>query len=362
MFKTVTILQRFHLILLLSLWILGSAHAGEVDGLYSAKVGVADQSTRTQSEAIRQGLEDVFVKVSGNSTLLSDPQIKLQLKQAKSYLRTYRFEQTPEQLYLAVNFDQDKVDKQLRDSGYRIWDKRRPETILWLAVKEPKGDRELVSESRHSELLVSAQNIAQRRGIEIVQPLLDLDDMQNIDIYDIWGGFVHQLAQASSRYGVDSVLSARIYHVDNVESEQNIDIQWQADWTLLENGKTISGTVAGIDQEQVVIELINSLGDTLASKYAIDFSLLDPNAQRTVITINNLDSLRQYGEILTFFRSLSVVNSANLVSQTGHVAQFELSLLGNVDNLMDAVNLDSRLSPVNRFEADKQNLEYFWKR
>ncbi|MEH6712400.1 MAG: DUF2066 domain-containing protein [Paraglaciecola polaris] len=361
MIKAVAILARLHLMLWLSLWCWGSAHAGVIDGLYSAKVEVSDQSTGTQNKAIRQGLEDVFVKVSGSSSLLRDPKISQQLKQAKSYLRTYRFEQTPEQLYLSVNFDQEKVDKQLRNSGYRIWDKRRPESILWLAIKEPQGGRELISESSHQGLLIRAQETATRRGIEVVQPLLDLDDMQSISIYDVWGGFVHQLAQASRRYAVENVLSARVYSVENPDAKTRTELQWQADWTLLEAGNTTSGTVTGEDQEQTVIALINSLADNLATKYAIDFSRLDPNAQRTVVSIKNLTNLRQYGEIVKFFNGLSVVNSANLVSQTGQVAQFELSLLGDVDNLIDAMALDNRLSPVNRFEVDRQNLEYFWK-
>ena len=369
MFKGVAIVARLHLIFCLTLCCLASANAGVIEGLYNAQIEVADQSTATQNAAIRDGLQDVFVKVSGNSTLLNDPQIKQQLKQAKRYLRTYRFEQTPEHLYLVVNFDQEKVDKQLRDTGYRIWDKLRPETILWLAIREPNGRRELISEGSHQELIVAAQKVAKRRGVEIVQPLLDLDDMQNISIYDVWGGFVHQLAQASKRYGVENVLSARIYKLENNDAEgnddrgsaQDVDVAWQADWTLLEAGSTSGGTVSGTDQEQVVSALIEGMADNLANKYAIDFSRFDPAAMRTIVTIKNLSSLRQYGEILTFFNNLSVVSSASLVSQNGQVAQFELSLLGEVDNLVDAMSLDNRMSPVNRFELDKQKLEYFWK-
>ncbi|MDO6558657.1 DUF2066 domain-containing protein [Paraglaciecola chathamensis] len=361
MIKGVAILVRLHLILCLSLCCFTTAYAGVIEGLYSARVEVPDQSTSTQNAAIRDGLEDVFVKVSGNSALLNDAQIKQQLKQAKSYLRTYRFEQTPEQLFLSVNFDQDKVDKQLRDSGYRIWDKRRPETIVWLAIKEPSGSRKLVAEGSHQALVDIAQDTAKRRGVEIVQPLLDLDDMQNISIYDVWGGFVHQLSQASQRYGVDNVFSARIYKAQNSEDEPQSAAIWQGDWVLLEAGNTSAGSVSGAEQAQVVDALVNAMSDTLAAKYAIDFSRFDPEAMRTTVTVKNLTSLSQYGEILKFFNSLSVVSSASLVSQQGQLARFELNLLGEVENLIDAIGLDKRISPVNRFEVDKQNLEYFWK-
>ena len=130
---------------------------------------------------------------------------------------------------------------------------------------------------------------------------------------------------------------------------------------LLEAGNTSAGTVSGAEQAQVVNALVNAMSDTLAAKYAIDFSRFDPEAMQTIVTVKNLTSLSQYGEILKFFNSLSVVSSASLVSQQGQVARFELNLLGEVENLIDAIGLDKRISPVNRFEVDKQNLEYFWK-
>jgi hypothetical protein len=361
MIKGVANLVRLHLLICFSLCCFDTANAGVIEGLYSARIEVTDQSTSSQNAAILEGLENVFVKVSGNSALLGDSQVKQQLKQAKHYLRNYRFEETSDQLFLVVNFDQNKVDKQLRDSGYRIWDKRRPEIIVWLAVKEPQGSRELVSEGSHQELFDRAQEIANRRGVEIVQPLLDLDDMKSISIYDVWGGFVHQLSQASERYGVDNVLSARIYKAKSSENEQASETIWQADWVLLEAGNTSAGSVFGAEKSQVVTALINTVSDNLAAKYAIDFSLFDPDAMRTIVTIKNLTSLGQYAEILTFFNSLSVVSSASIVSQIGQEAQFELNLLGEVDKLNDALRLDNRLSPVNRFEVDKQKLEYFWK-
>ena len=55
---------------------------------------------------------------------------------------------------------------------------------------------------------------AKERGVPLSLPLMDLTDNVNISTYDVWGRFVEPLRKASTRYGVDNIIGARVYRND----------------------------------------------------------------------------------------------------------------------------------------------------
>jgi hypothetical protein len=338
-------------------------NASVMHDLYEARVAISDQTLKSQEVAVRNGFKQVLIKVSGTKQLLASEQIEQKIKRAKDFIHTYRFEKSNEQLYFVVSFDSQRLDKMIRDAGFPIWDKRRPDTILWFVVKDPSsGHRQLVTEFDYPELLAQTYVAAATRGIQVVNPLLDLDDLQQINSYDVWGGFVQRLAQASERYGVKNVLSARLYQSsvsDDINSPASFE-PWTADWTMLYGGRLLSGQVQQASPELTVQAVIDALADNLAARYAIDISKLDPGALKTNVKIMNLGSLQHYANIVNFLDSLSVVNKASLIMLQGPVATFELDLLGSIDDFVNAMSLDNRLKPVNEFGLDKQDLEFIW--
>ncbi|MFT5675724.1 MAG: hypothetical protein ACI808_001656, partial [Paraglaciecola sp.] len=87
----------------------------------------------------------------------------------------------------------------------------------------------------------------------------------------------------------------------------------------------------------------------------------DPDAAKSQIKITNVDSLVKYVQVLKFLNSLSVVSSASLVQQKGPEAIFQLSLLGDTNDLINALALDNKIQPVlNEYGQAKQGLEFIW--
>lgn len=337
--------------------VLQPVNASVMYDLYVARVAISDQTVKSQEAAVRNGFKQVLVKVSGNNQLLTSTQIEREVRRAKDFIRTYRFEQSNEQLYFVVSFDAQRLEKMIRDAGFPIWDKRRPDTILWFVIKDPSsGRKQLVADSDYPELVAQTNDTAVTRGIKVVHPLLDLDDLQQVSSSDIWGGFVQQLAKASERYGVTNILSARLYQ----SPDSGATKQWTADWTMLDAGRLLSGQVQQASPELAAQAVIDALADNLAAHYAIDISKLDPGALKTKVKIMNLGSLPQYTSIMKFFNSLSVVNKTSLIMQQGQVATFELDLLGSNDDLVNAMTLDNRIKPVNDFGLGMQDLEFVW--
>jgi hypothetical protein len=342
--------------------------AAVIDDLYDAKIAVANQSEKLQQQGFALALKQVLVKVRGNDDILNDQQIKRAITRATRLVRSYQYDQLDSQLYLVVNFDPQRVETVIRNAGFPIWDKRRPDSLVWLAI-DNGHTRETANQLQYPDIYAQFKEDAARRGIALIFPLWDLDDIQALDIYDIWGGFSNQINQASERYSVQSVLSARMYLASDNSSEieppntfanQKTEL-WLADWTMLENGTLLSGQVEGESQLVVSTKLVDTLANQLSLKYAIDLAQIELSQNRINIVINNVNSLVYYTQVLALLENLSVVNSATLISQQGERSIFELTLLGDVDDLNNALNLDNKIRPiVDDFGQPIGNLEFFW--
>ena len=259
----------------------------------------------------------------------------------------------------------------IRLAGFPVWDKRRPDTIVWLAVEDSVGfERRIVTADTDSALLEILSEGAKKRGIELIQPLWDLDDRQTLDLYDIWGGFTQQVIEASRRYGADAVLSARIYrgildsveeHVPNTMTDEDSVVLWLADWQLSNDEQLFSGQLSAEQQPRLVAKIVDLLADQLSAKYAIDLSTRDPNSSNVELRIINLNSLETYVRVSKFLNSLSVVERASLMVQQGEEATFQLKLLGDKNDLINALALDSKVQPVlDEFAQPGEELEYVW--
>ncbi len=137
--------------------------------------------------------------------------------------------------------------------------------------------------------------------------------------------------------------------------------QWLADWTMIEDGDLLAGQVQGDSPLIIAERLIDALADQLSLKYAIDLAQIDRADTKVQIVVNNIDSLVYYSQALVALESMSVVNNATLIKQQGPRATFELDLLGDVDDLSNALGLDSKIRPVvDDFGQPIVGLEFFW--
>lgn len=339
-----------------------SASAAIIEDLYDAKVAVSDQAEATQNKAIKQALKQVFVKVSGSDVLLNDANIIKQLNKASTLIRSYTYEKNKNQLYLVVNFDQEKIQNVIRTAGFAVWDKRRPDTLLWLAIENKQQEKQIIGQENQSDFVKRLFEQAQVRGVRVVVPLWDLNDLQNLNIYDIWGGFSQPIMLATERYDLNTYLSARIYlePLDTLQA-QNKEQLWLVDWLMFDNGQMNSGQISVQQSDLIANEIVDVVAKQLSEKYAISQQNRLLNAVKTQITLNNVNSITRYATILKFLNGLSVVANATLVMQQGEKATFDLELLGNTDDLLNTFSLDNKILPVTADSGQQPTvLEFMW--
>jgi len=195
-------------------------HAVDVPTLYTAEVALDEESDNPRDDAYKAALIEVLTRVSGSLLSNDEEAIDELFPVPAAYVTQFRpgAEDT-----LWVLFDGEAIERVLRAAGQMVWGSDRPLTLVWLAVDWGQGEREIIaagepdrveqqsrSIDRNRLLRERVLEIAEKRGLPLVFPLLDTEDLQSVTFSDIWGGFDERIVAASKRYGANSILIGRV--------------------------------------------------------------------------------------------------------------------------------------------------------
>lgn len=199
--------------------------AGAAERMYAVQVPVADRSSPARAEALRQAMQQLLVRVTGERDAARLVGIEPLLAQPEQYVQQFRYlDAAPAAdaaLELNVHFDGTAVERVLRANGLPVWGRERPPLLLWLAVG---GDqRRLIGADSDHPLYAAAMGVARERGLTLLFPLLDLEDQARVGYADVWGGFEETVLAASQRYRSQLVLQGRL---------QAGAGGWRGRWTL----------------------------------------------------------------------------------------------------------------------------------
>jgi hypothetical protein len=331
-------------------------YAAEVPSLYTAQVPFDKSADDGREVAYRAALKVVLLKVSG-SDLAGDPEkVELLFPDPASYVVQFR---PGEEDTLWVSFDGRAIERALRQAGQTVWGGDRPLTIVWLAVDWGQGQREIIgsdeqdrsgdasrSIDRNRLLRQRVLDIADRRGLPVVFPLLDVADLQKVSFSDIWGGFDDAVLEASKRYDANSILVGRV----RVSSHQ--PDSWR--YYLGGQQRVLSG-----EPEYV----IGQVADMLADEFAIRGSA---RVETVDLTVGGVESVDAYGAVQSMLAHTSVVDSFSIVEVSGDTIRYRVEATGGAQSLGRALRFNG-LIEQNGFdgerlpaEPDEAHLEFFY--
>ena len=350
-------------LLLKSLWamlvlaiVASPAWAVEVASLYTAQVPLDQEEADPRSRASEMALVDVLRRVSG-SDLSTDPaMIELLFPDPSIYVVQYV---RGDDDTLLVSFDGGAIEEVLRAAGQTVWGSDRPLTLVWLAVDWGQGQRQIIgaddpqrrrdqarSINRNRLLRQRVLDIAERRGLPVVFPLLDTVDLQNISFSDIWGGFDEALIAASERYDADSILVGRIRATSNQRN------RWS--YYFGDEEQTWSG------EPELVLGLV---ADQLAEEFAIRGDALQASVE---LTISGIDSVQAFGAVQNLLSGIAMIESFSIAGVEGDRIRYRVVALGGADRLSRALRFNG-LAELDRFDSDSfggdpldRKMEFFY--
>jgi len=327
------------LALLLALFSANPLQAASEPNLYSAQVTVPEADLAGVFQA---ALAAVVVRVSGSRAAAS-PAVLASFGDPAVLVRQYR---ATEPGTWQVGFDPVALRARLDAAGIAVWGNERPATLVWLAVDQGRGQREILAAAADggvaqfsvaTDTLAGSreilQQVAAERGLPVLLPLMDSADLQAISFPDLWGDFSERVLDASARYRADAVLIGRARTPDPAAA--------QVRWTLLFGGERFnwSGPLSNGPERAA---------DLLAERLATPAGSL----QALSVAVQNVDSLDAYGRIYRYMSQLGPVESFEVTAVKGERVLFKLQLRGDADQLLRIISLRRLLQPVDGIATD----------
>ncbi|OCH20552.1 DUF2066 domain-containing protein [Aliivibrio logei] len=304
---------------LLIFMVAGPVWAQQQADIYHTEVQLT-ASDNAESVAKTEGLVNVLIKVSGQRDIANNGVIKKALTQSDRYVTQMSFvdhKDAPRGMKLGYN--PKMVTHLLTQSEQSIWEAPRKPVLVWI-VNEYNYQRSIIWEQSDSNLITRIKQAAYDRGLPVLFPVGDFDDVTSIEIPDLWGSFKKPIADASERYNPQAILVVKIR--GNSLSWDLFDTTPQ--YLVKTSKKAIEGTASGAVQ---LSDMINDVSDYFADTYSK--KLGTTVSQSEMISIAGIHSTEGFFTLEKQLKQLNSVASVQVDSIQGDKVIYTLNLLGD---------------------------------
>ncbi|PPC74162.1 hypothetical protein C4K68_27545 [Pokkaliibacter plantistimulans] len=324
-----------------------NAHGQVIDNYVSDDQPLQVDSQDAQKTALRQGLSDVLLRQLGMKELLSNPHLVDALDHPDSYVIDFKVDRAvqsgEEGLFtLHINFDQNALNQLYKEASLVPWSRNRSSVLMWLA-QEQQGQRQLVA---NSPLAVAMQAQAQKRGIPLFRPLMDLQDELGLSVSDAWGFFAEPIQKASSRYGAQAVLTGRVYQ------EQG---KWTSQWQLLDRDRQMLFKSKQDSLDAIAADVVDQLAVYFAKQDKL--SALQ-GAGAYFLSVSGIRSLDDWQALQKDLQQLSSIVSFQLDAMQGNEVRVRVISSGTIRQLQDELSQNNSLHA--QAGSDEQTLNFNW--
>ncbi len=340
------------------LWLICSyAQAALVENLYSDEVAVPDQSTAARLDAFKQAFRDVIIKVSGSEEALQNPAMKRPLNSSSRYVLQFRYAARPlarpagttvsaaaapnRALYLRVTFNRNSVENLLRSNNISIWGQQRPGTLLLISEQQAGGAR-IVSGDTAPAWMEMLSGLAEKRGLPVLFPLMDLEDRQQFSVQDVVQGNLQALTAAATRYAPNALLIGQI----TAKAGQG----WQAHWLLRFSQKQFEWRHQALERKSLLDQAMKHLARLLASEYALHES--DGPQPDVRFSVDRVHKLADVVRIRAYLKSLDAVTDVRPLLIEQDKVSYRVKLRNSSEDLARLIALGNVLEQLELPQVD----------
>lgn len=312
--------------------------AATVPDLYTVTV-VPEAAASNQRQAAEQAaMAKLLIRVTGDRAAPFDPALQPLTAAPSEYLSSYGLDRQGRAL---VGFSRARVEQALTSLGLPVWGAERPLTLLWVAIDDGTGGRALLGADEAADrgpevtpamtALLGAVRaelaaVADERGLPIVLPLLDLEDMGAVTFTDVWGGFDDRVVAASQRYRADAVLIGRV----------RPDLAGTTvEWLFVSGSERLGLPGAGIRDGL----------DAAADRYAAALRTVG-GIGLTAITVRNVTTAADYGRVIAYLERQSALQAVDVESYGNGTLALRVAARGDPQVLERVLALGGVLRPA----------------
>ena len=311
-----------------------AARAATFPNLYSVTVNQDPAAADQRAAATGAAFAAVLVRVTGNRYAGLDPELKPLISDASRYTTQYG---TDRQGRAIVGFNATRVEQALAGLNVRMWGSERPLTLIWIAVDDGQGGRALLGSGDPPagatpamvDLLAMLRTelaaVADERGLPLVLPRLDADDLAAVTIDDVSGALGDRVTAASARYRADAVLIGRL-HPGLIGNE--------IEWLLFKDNerRMVQGTA------------VRDGLDAVADQYASELSVL-PGATTSRLRVLDVATPADYGRVMSYLEKVGSLQSVDVESLERGMLTVRVAARGDAKVLQRVLALGGVLQP-----------------
>ena len=331
--------------------------AAEVAALYTAEVAINRETQAARADAYRQALFVVLRRVAGGELVRDPNRVAALFPDPAAYV--LRFRPGPDDR-LFVSFDGEALEAVLKAAGQTVWGADRPATLVWLAVDWGDGDRGILgaddplpgfedqrAADGYRRLRERVFTLAERRGLPVLLPLLDAQELARVTFADLRGGFDEIVLESSRRYDVSSIL------IGLIDASGREAGRWRH---YLGGERT---AMLG-EPEQIVPQV----ADRLSRAFAVRG---DTPLRALVLTVSGVRTVEAFGELQQQLGGIEVIERFAIEEIVGDTIRYSVELRGGARRLARALRLAGFLESEGVIDAldagtaaDAAVLEFFY--
>lgn len=319
-----------------------STWAAEAD-TYNVRVDLTSRSLADRRTGAQAGLRAVLTRLTGQLDLPSSPALRRALNTPEDYytrfryLRTQRYDDlgTPI-VVLALRFSPTAVRDLMSAAQLPLWTLNRPSVVAWVSVNGP-GGATLINDPKHP-VIATLRKRAKFRGLPLVLPALDAQDLSLVSTRDIARPNEAKLLGASKRYGGQMVLAGRAEQIDTDN--------WRVRWTSWVDGNPQQLSLNG-SPSNVAFAPVDRVTDALVSRFTVAGGALGTLR----LQVSAIDSVADYGGVLRYLEGLSYVDNVTLVGVNSGGLELDVATSSSAAKFMELLAIESRLQQApSRFD------------
>ncbi|MBL4622322.1 MAG: DUF2066 domain-containing protein [Immundisolibacteraceae bacterium] len=352
--------------------------------LFHSEVTVDSQRQRDLKQALPHAFGQVLIKLTANPAIIEQPWAAEALRKSENYVLQYRYESRTEKilaetdlkqldkqpdtqfdqqhalpetsaanlaltadrpseptipepttvdvLYLICEFNEQAVTQLFEEFGIAYWGRSRPTLVSWL-LHEDSQQRQIIN-SEAPLYATQLPDIASSYGLNLVLPLMDLQEQAEVTISHLWLRDTRLLKHASKRYSEDGYLLAQVSTSENG--------QWSGEWLLSINNQEYQWPMQhAADLESLLRQGVSTISSQLFSLYSHRPLNIHSTSE---IHIGNITGMGHYQQVWDYLRQLRGVQHVMPLNFNADKTTFTVEHSGDWSELTRLIELDGTLS------------------
>ena len=306
-----------------------SAFAEQLDWLYDASVAIDSQAEADQRDAARRALLIVLSRVSGLRHVPRNRKITDALRNPQDFYSQFRFETVAqdgeESLRMVVRFDVAAIMGLVGEARLPVWTIDRPHVLIWAVVAEAGGRRLVL---RDDPLLETIRRVARSRGISVSLPTSE--NVDQLELVEIWGGFWESIVDASTGYEPDVIAVVQV-------DEASRRIAWELRSFDAAFARPFEGDGISLRRERLIDDAMSTLTHGLADDLAQELAVLNRGVQHFDLHVSGIRTVDDYADLLEFLTTREYLDRVDLKRVVARDMEFVLrsrSSRGQLEKLL----------------------------